>query len=60
MRGMEPKPITAYVIILIIAVLVFMDRRLLKLLPKNTIFIGATVIATVIYLAIRKKTSTYI
>ena len=59
MRGMEPKPITAYVIILIIAVLVFMDRRL-KLLPRNTIFIGATVIATVIYLAIRKKVVTYI
>ena len=59
MHGMEPKPITAYVIILIIAVLVFMDRRL-KLLPRNTIFIGATVIATVIYLAIRKKVVTYI
>jgi hypothetical protein len=60
MRGIEQQPILAYVIILIIAVLVFMDRALLNLLPRNTILIGVAVIATIIYLAIRKKTSIYI
>ena len=60
MRGIEQKPILGYVIILAIAVMVFLDRDLLTLLPRNTVFIGAAVLATVIYFAIRKKTSTYI
>jgi len=60
MREIEQQPILAYAIILVIAVLVFIDRDLLTLLPRNTLFVGFAVIATILYFAIRKKTSTYI
>ena len=60
MRGIEQQPIIAYAIILVIAVLVFMDRELLKVLPKQTLFIGVAVIAAILYFRIRNKTSTYV
>jgi len=60
MRGIEQQPILAYAIILVIVVLVFIDRDLLKLLPRNTLFVGVAVIASILYFAIRKKTSTYV
>ena len=60
MRGIEQQPIIAYAIILVIAVLVFMDRELLKILPRNTLFVGFAVLAMILYFAIRNKTSTYI
>ena len=60
MRGIEQQPILGYVIILVIAVLVFIDRDLLTLLPRNTLFVGFAVIAMILYLMIRNKTSTYV
>jgi len=60
MRGIEQQPIIAYAIILVIVVLVFLDRELLELLPRNTLFVGVAVLATILYFAIRNKTSTYV
>ena len=60
MRGIEQQPIIAYAIILVIVVLVFLDRDLLTILPRNALFVGFAFIAMILYLAIRSKTSTYV
>jgi hypothetical protein len=60
MRGIEPQPIIAYAIILVIIALVFIDRDLMSLVSGQIIVIGVALIAVLLYSAIRKRTSSYV
>jgi hypothetical protein len=60
MRRIENQPILAYLIILVIIALVFIDKELLSLMPGRIIVVGIVLIAALISLGIRKRTSQYI